>query len=347
MKRGKIIIIDIVILCFIIGSIDLTDVIARKKTKYLWKFGTVMPDAAFLSEYMKNDLIACFEKATNGELTMDIYWGGIMGDEEDYITKMRIDQLQGCSLSVGGVLMACPEMGVVQLPFLFNNYNEVEYIRRKLYSRFVEIYKNSGLKMLIWIDQDFDQIYSTKYEMRKPEDFKRSRFLTHAGTIEIELIKALGGSPIPVGVPEVVPSFRAGVCNSVISPALWWMGSQLYTMTKYVNPYPFRYSPATLVVSNKAWSRLPDKYRVAIDRELPRLEKFMNNMAHKMNRDCLRAMINYGLIEVKMTPEEIDVFRERTKPMWDNLAGKLYPKKLLEEIKYHLRIYRDKHTKKG
>ncbi|MDY6932750.1 MAG: TRAP transporter substrate-binding protein DctP [Spirochaetota bacterium] len=347
MKKSRFCITYLVLLGFTISLIGFQGALAKKKPKYLLKMATVAPDAAYLSDLMRKYLVDRFEKVTNGEVTIDMYWGGIMGDEEDYITKMRIGQLQGCILSVGGVLMACPEMGVLQLPFLFNNYKEVDYIRKKLGKRFNNIYKKNGYKLVAWIDQDFDQIYSTKYEMKKADEFKKCRFLTHAGLLEQELIKALGASPIPVGVPEVVPSMRAGVCNVAISPALWWMGTQLYTITKYVNPYPFRYSPATLVISSKVWVKLPKKHRKSINKILPDLEKIANKEAHDINRKCLKAMIDYGVREVKMTPEEIEDFKKRTMPLWSNLAGKLYPKELLDEILYHLNIYRSTHAKKG
>ncbi|MDY6934119.1 MAG: TRAP transporter substrate-binding protein DctP [Spirochaetota bacterium] len=346
MKKKSVYVLFIILLGLCIGVIGFSKAEAKKKAKYVWKMATVAPDAAYLSEAFRDVILERFERVTNGELTITMYWGGIMGDEEDYIAKMRFDQLHGCILSVGGVLMACPEMGVLQLPFMFNDYDEIEYIRKNLGERFTKIYEKNGYKLLVWVDQDFDQIYSTKYEMRTPEDFKKSRFLTHAGRIEIELIKALGASPIPVGVPEVVPSFRAGVCDTVISPALWWLGSQLYTITKFVNAYPFRYSPATIVVTNKNWRKLPKKHRIALNKELPSLQSYMNKIAHKINRDCLNAMIKYGLKDVKMSSEEIDVFKDKTRPIWNKLVGKMYTKKLLDDLSYHLRVYRAKNVKK-
>ncbi|MDY6932745.1 MAG: TRAP transporter substrate-binding protein DctP [Spirochaetota bacterium] len=346
MKKIRLYIIFIVLLGFSIGVIGFSGAIAKKNAKYVWKMATIAPDAGY-SDFLKNHLLTIIEEITNGEVTIDMYWGGVMGDEEDYITKMRIGQLHGCILSVGGVLMACPEMAVLQLPFLFYNYDEIEYIRKKLIKRFTDIYRNNGYKMLFWGDQDFDQIYSTKYEMRTPDDFRKCRFLTHAGKLEAELIKALGASPIPVGVPEVVPSIRTGVCNACISPPLWWMGSQLYTITKYVNTYPFRYSPASFVLAIKAWEKLPEKHKRAIDKEIPLIEKKLNKKIHVDNKKCLKAMIDYGVKEVKLNHEEIKFLKKKTKPMWNNLAGKLYPKELLDEIVKHLKIYRSKYARKG
>ena len=53
-------------------------------------------------------------------------------------------------------------------------------------------------------------------------------------------------------------------------------------------------------------------------------------------------MIAYGLKEVKMTPAEVDVLKKRCVPLWDELAGRVFPKKILDELLGHLSEYRSK-----
>ena len=43
-----------------------------------------------------------------------------------------------------------------------------------------------------------------------------------------------------------------------------------------------------------------------------------------------------------MTPDEIKVFKKRTRPIWNKMAGKLYPKKLLDEVIKYRNEYRAK-----
>jgi hypothetical protein len=46
--------------------------------------------------------------------------------------------------------------------------------------------------------------------------------------------------------------------------------------------------------------------------------------------------------EVKLTPGEIEVLKEKTRPVWDKLAGKVYSRELLDEILGSLEEYRSK-----
>jgi len=51
------------------------------------------------------------------------------------------------------------------------------------------------------------------------------------------------------------------------------------------------------------------------------------------NEKCLKSMYKYGMKEVKMTPAEIDVFRKRLMPLWDEFAEKgYYSKAELAEV---------------
>ena len=52
--------------------------------------------------------------------------------------------------------------------------------------------------------------------------------------------------------------------SAVMAPALWMVGSQLYTTVKHVNPVKIRYSPAAVFVTLEAWRSIPETYRQEI-----------------------------------------------------------------------------------
>jgi TRAP-type C4-dicarboxylate transport system substrate-binding protein len=225
------------------------------ETRFVFKAGTLAPNGVGWSALIKKHVVPKINQVTKGVVSIDIFWGGIMGDDEDYILKMRNDQLQSAGFSGAGVVQACPEMAVLELPFLFNNPEEVELILTKYRDIFAKLHEKRGYKMLYLLWQDFDEIYSSKYEFRTPDDFKKSRILTWYGKLEDRMLRTLGASPIPVNVPEAASNMRSGVTDAMIAPAIWTVGTQLYQVSKYVNTHKWRFSPATIVVSQKAWDR--------------------------------------------------------------------------------------------
>jgi len=221
--------------------------------QYVIKMGTLAPDGVGWAALIKKIVNPGILKATSGLVNLNWYYGGTMGDDQDIVAKIRNGQLQGGGFSGQGILLACPEMALIELPFMFESYDEVEYIYSKLRPRIRQWFAKNGYYLLSLWEQDFDQVYSTKIPIRTPEDFKNSRILTWYGQLEERVLKAAGASPLPIRVPEVCASIRTGVCDAFISPALWAVGTQMYTVMKYLNPMHIRYSPAGGAISLQLW----------------------------------------------------------------------------------------------
>ena len=339
MLSRRIFVLTFVLLVLLVHWVCISEA-DSKKANCIWKMATLAPDEVGWAVYLKKNFSPAIEKVTNGDVAIDWYWGGIMGDDEDYIAKIRIDQLQGAGFSASGIVMACPPIIVLELPFLFNDFDEVSYVITKMRQRINSIFQANGFKALMVVDQDFDQIYSTKREIRTPEDFAKTKFVTWIGRVESDTLQSLGTSPIPINVPEINSSIRSGICDGLIAPAIWYVGSQLYTMTKYVSHPKLRYSPGGVIISMQAWNRTPEKYHKALDEMMPKFESGLNEYSHNSNKKCLRAMIEYGMKEVKLMQAEKEVWKKKTRPVWDQLAGKVYQRELLDEVLGYLEEYR-------
>ncbi|MDY6854288.1 MAG: TRAP transporter substrate-binding protein DctP [Thermodesulfobacteriota bacterium] len=300
------------------------------------------PDGLAITNYLTKDVSMALEAATDGEVSLSWYNGGIMGTDEDWIAKMHIDQLQGAAFDGSGVDKAVPEMGIIQLPFIFNNSDEVAYVKERLRERIDKLFQKKGYKLLNLPQQAWDEIFSTKRAVRTPKDFSRVRFVTYGGSVQYELLKSLGASPIPVSLSEANSSIRSGICTGIVIPSVWYVGSQLYALGGYVTPSNLRYVLAAVVLTEEAWSRIPEKhYKPILDVMLDYEPGITSCMAGN-NENCLQAMIKYGMKEVKLTPNEIEVLKGKTRPVWDSLAGKAYSRELLDEILYNLGGYRSK-----
>jgi TRAP-type C4-dicarboxylate transport system substrate-binding protein len=307
---------------------------------------TLAPEGVGWADLIKKMVNPGVLKVTEGVITLDWYFGGTMGDDQDILAKLRNGQLQGGAFSGQGMVLACPEMSLIELPFLFENYDEVEYVYSKFRSRISQWFEKRGYHLLLLAEQDFDQIYSTKQEIKTPDDFKNSRFLTWYGPLEERSLKAMGASPLPIRIPEIAASIRTGVCDAFIAPALWAVGTQMYTVMKYINPVHIRYSPAAGIVTTQTWNLLPKELQIAVDNFVMSVEKEFRQKVREGNEKCLKAMYKYGMKEAKMTPAEIDVWKKRLLPLWDEFAAKgYYSKAELEEVKGCLAEYRAKHKK--
>ncbi|MDY6855645.1 MAG: TRAP transporter substrate-binding protein DctP [Thermodesulfobacteriota bacterium] len=345
MRLGRIFIFTFTLLALFFHVAGLPEANSKKPIVKI-KMASLAPDGLGWAVFIKDNVGKAIKEETGGDVILDLYLGGVMGDDEDYIMKMRIDQLQGAGFSTSGAIMACPEISVFALPFIVNDFDEVDYIRSRMKDRLIRIFEEKGFRMWFLADQAFDIVFSTKREVRTPEDFAKSRFVTWVGSAEHETLKALGNSPIPMNVPEIPSSVRSGILDALLAPPIWYVGTQLYTVTKYVTPTNLRYSPGAILITKKTWDKIPQEYHEKINEIVERNYHLFNEYGHYSNRKCLKAMVKYGLKEVKLTPDEIDLLKKKTRPVWDKLAGKLYPRDMLDEVLDHLRQYRSQKVSK-
>ncbi|MEW5735955.1 MAG: TRAP transporter substrate-binding protein DctP [Thermodesulfobacteriota bacterium] len=313
---------------------------AAPQEKTVWKIGTLAPRGIGWALQVENILYPAVARGSDDNLSLKVFWGGAMGSDAECLKKMESDVLQGAGLNAHGATLACPEFNVLKLPFLFENYDEVDFVRLRMLSSFDYYFTRHGLKLLLWVDQDFDQLYSTTSPMASLADFSKTRFVNWYGRLDQALFAALGAESIPVDIPEIASTIKSGRANSVIAPAIWMVGTQLYSVIRYVNPSQMSYSPAAIVVTLKAWDRLPASYRTRLWAMRDDLIKRFCAGTRADNVKCLDAMLEYGVKSETLTPQNLGEIRLRTRTVYPELADELYPTALLQELLRTLAEYR-------
>ncbi|KPA19350.1 TRAP dicarboxylate transporter subunit DctP [Candidatus Magnetomorum sp. HK-1] len=337
-------IVTLVFIGCLISSFIVPSVAQARRIKYHLKMASLAPKNVGWAKNIRNIMHPALDRVTNGELKLKWFWGGIMGDDKDYIEKIKTGELDGAALTSFGLLMACPEMAVLQLPFMFRNYDEVDYIREKMWKTFDSIAEKRGLKIIIWADQDFDQIYSVKYPMNKWDHFQKATFIQWNGIVEQKTFEIFGLKFLTMDVSKIFSSIRQKDSNTYIGPGLWVVGSQLYPDFKYVNPIKIRYSPAGTLISLKVWNSLPNRYRKALSDIRKNETKIFLKQCRIDSQKAFQAMKKYGMQASKTDPATIKILKDKSLPLRNQLIGKLYSQAILDELLKHLSEFRSKET---
>jgi len=311
------------------------------KSKYRLKFATMAPKAIGWSMPIRDIFMPALKKATDGKVSIKWYWGGIKGDDIDYVRLMKEGKLDGAALAGQGVIMVCPEMSVLSLPFLFQSFDEVDYVRRHMFSRFNELAKKQGFQLLSWGDIDFDQIYTTTRPIRTINDFQHITITGWYNTpIDRLLTKRLRTDYMPVRTFEKNSVLRQRKANAYIGPAFWVVSCQLYTLFQYIIPLKMRYSPAALVLSRESWNKIPEKYHSRIKSILQTKRREFCEKARIDTSRTLMAMKNFGLKTIHVSPDETSTIKKICRSIWAETTNKVFPESIFNELQGHLQRYR-------
>lgn len=236
---------------------------AYAKPEFELKFATLAPPGSTWMVLLE-EWAAEVRERSEGRLAFKFYPGGIQGDEPDVLKKMRFGQVHGGAFSGHGIGEMYSPARVLELPFLFENFAEIDYVREHFTPRFEEGFQDNGYELLGWMEVGFVHIFS-KQPVASVDALKSRRvWLWQGDPLGRAFFNASGVSPVPLSIIDVFTSLSTGLIDTVYSTPLASIALQWFTKTDYVSETPLTNAMGALVVSKRFYDRLPKELQVLL-----------------------------------------------------------------------------------
>src|SRR5690606_19697027 len=177
-----------------------------------FKIATLAPDG---SSWM-NDMRAAAEeigKRTDNRVQFRFYPGGVMGNDQSVLRKIRIGQLHGAAFTAGSLAEVYPDINVLGLPFLFRNLDEVDYLRSQLDPVLRKGLEDAGFVNFGFAEGGFAKVMSTR-PIRKTTDLNNEKaWVPDNDKISYRVMSALGVSPVRMPITDVLTGLQTGLMS--------------------------------------------------------------------------------------------------------------------------------------
>ena len=274
-----------------------------------------------------------WSQISNGQVVLHIYPGGVMGDERAMIQKMRVGLLQAVGISGAGLPEIEPGVMALQLPLMFDSYEELDYVRDRLAPRLEKAIEEKGFVVLNWGDAGW-VLFFTKTPARRPDDLRRMRLFITAGDAKTEeLYKAAGFHPVPLATTDMLASLETGMIDAFDVPPLLAMLNQWFGVAK--NMIDLRWAPlvgATLV-DRKAWGKIPEAQRAPMLEAGRRAGERFRGEIRKLSEDAVGEMQKRGLNVVRLSDRDTAAWRAEVDAIYPKLRGTIVPAELFDEAR--------------
>ena len=229
---------------------------AHAEEAYVLKFATLAPQGSTWMNII-TDWANQVEKESQGRLKFKLYGGGVSGDEPDVLRKIRFGQLQGGAMTGHGIGYIYSPTRVLEIPFLFRSYDEVDHVRAQLMPEIREGFHQNDFELLGWMEVGFIQLFS-RTPIYSIDDMKKRRiWLWQGDPLGTAFFAASGLSPVPLPITEVFSSLSTGLIDTTIAPPLGAIALQWFTKTPYMTSMPVMDGIGGLIVSRKFFDGLP------------------------------------------------------------------------------------------
>ncbi|WP_435103560.1 TRAP transporter substrate-binding protein [Arhodomonas sp. AD133] len=260
------------------------------------------------------------EASTNGEVTVEVFPNNQLGSAKEHIQMVRDGVIQGTLASVGALTSYYPRIGVLNLPFAFNDISATYEVFDGEFGKALaaDIERELGdVKVLGFPDTGgFFSITNSVRPIETLEDFEGIRIRTMTLPAHQKLIQALGGEAYPLSWGEVYSALQTGAIDGQMNPIPTVSFAKFDEVQSYLTLTNHLFSPYTLLINREYYESLTETQQnmlraaarsgIAASRGLSRIieaseDRGLAGLAEKMEVNAL-------------SPETRERFREVAQP---------------------------------
>jgi TRAP-type C4-dicarboxylate transport system substrate-binding protein len=283
------------------------------------------------------------ETKTSKRVSFKFYPGGVMGDDASVLKKMHFNQLNGAAVTSGGLSSLYPDIQLYNLVLKFNSLAEVDYIRQKMDAKIISGLNQKNITTLGFAELGLSYLMSTN-PIRTLADMKGQKaWSPDNNKLVFNAQKALGVSPIPLAMGDVLMGLQTGMINVVAGSPVGALALQWQTKIKYVNKLPMSYVFGVLAVNKKDFDKLSKEDQSVVSQTMAKVLGEINQRSRDDNAKASDALKAQGIEFIEPTPEAAAELKALLKDSDMELvkSGGLSAS-LVKELNQHLADFRAK-----
>jgi TRAP-type C4-dicarboxylate transport system substrate-binding protein len=310
--------------------------------QYTIKFATVAPEGSSWLKVMR-EYDKAIREQSGGRVGFRIYANGVAGDEKDVIRKIRLGQYHAGGFTGVGVGEVAKKVRILDAPFMFKNYDEVDFIVNKFEPEFLKAFEDGGFVLLGMAEVGFVYVYSGK-PVASPEDLKGVKMWMWEGDpIAQAAFEAIGISPIPLSITDVTTALQTGMINGVYTSPLALIALQWFTKVKYMMGEPLADSQGAVMLSKKMYDSLPKDIQDILVSNGRKYFRQLTLSSRKENAQSIETLKQKGITVMVPQKSVAAQFEANGKRARQLLVGKLYSQEFLTQVESSLQTYRQEH----
>ena len=261
---------------------------------------------------------------TGGRMKVRGFPDGTLGAELQSISATQGGVLEMTLVSSAAAASVVREFGIYDLPFLFNDFREVDAVLDGPTARsFLDKLPEKNLIGLCYFENGFRHLTNNRRPVAKLEDFKGLKIRTIQNPVFIDVFNGLGANATPMAFTEVFTALESKAIDGQETPYTNIHGNRFYEVQKYLSNTGHIYGGAVMLVSRKYWDTLSaDEHKVMQDACVAARDhqrRFNREQDPKLLAD-LKAK---GMQFTEITTAERARLREHLKPVYDKYARTL------------------------
>jgi TRAP-type C4-dicarboxylate transport system substrate-binding protein len=296
------------------------------------KMGTLAPEGSSWHQILKT-MGDAWAQAPGGGVTLRIYPGGVLGDEPDLVRKMRVGQIQAAALTAVGLSDIDPGVAALQIPMMFDSYDELDKVRERLRPALEKRMSDRGFVVLNWGDAGWVMFFA-KEPFVRPDDLKKMKLFVWSGDNHaVDIWKAAGFSPVPLASTDILPGLQTGLINAFDTTPLLAASSQWFGLAPHMLDLKWAPLVGATVVTKKTWDAAPSAAHDAMMKAASVAGDRLKTEIRAANDKAIEAMVKRGLLVQSLKPDDVAAWRRAAEGVYPKIRGTIVPADMFDEVR--------------
>ena len=213
------------------------------------------------SHYGVGSTVFCdeIEKGTQNRYKCQHFPSSALGGEREMTEAVQLGTLDIVNTSTGPIGNFVPEVKIVDIPFLFRDYDHARKVMdgpigQDILSKF----PSKGIIALGWTENGFRHMTNNKRPIVKPADASGLKMRTMENKVHMDGYRTFGILPTPMAFPELFGALQQGTVDGQENPIPVILASKFAQVQKHLSLTGHVYSPALLLMAPRTWTKLTD-----------------------------------------------------------------------------------------
>jgi tripartite ATP-independent transporter DctP family solute receptor len=224
-----------------------------------------------------------------------------------------------------------PELGIVDLPFLFASTEAARaamdgalggILARKIEARV-------NYRVLGWFENGFRHISNRLRPVRRPTDLAGMRIRVLPSKVQARTFELMGAVPMPMDLTQAIEMIKAGSIDAQENPMSNTVTYGVHKFHRFHSLTSHFYVSRPIFVHRTVFDAWPDDLKAAMGRAIKSAIAFQRELHVQEEQDAREAIAMQGCKITELTVEEHNEFTSVVAPLRDD-AAHAFGGKLLE-----------------
>ena len=273
------------------------------------------------SHYGAGSTVFCdeIEKGTQGRYKCQQFPNSALGGEREMIEAVQLGTLDVVNTSTGPVGNFVPEVKIVDIPFLFRDYDHARrFLDGAPGQELLTKFPAKGLLALAWTENGFRHMTNSKRAIVKPEDAAGLKMRTMENKVHMDGYKAFGIQPTPMAFPEVFGALQQGTVDGQENPIPVILASKFSQVQKHLSLTGHVYSPALYLTSPRVMNKLSDADKKAFYEAAKKATVAQRKKVNEDEANGIAQLEKEGMTVVRKVDGQ--AFRDALRPVFASYA---------------------------